>query len=97
MLSVATVTRLSETVEASMAAGASKVTGIGSGITVVGWFTQSSIGMWAGILIGILGLAVNWYFKHQGDKRAQEAHQAYMRKLNASSGAIPLGRHEADE
>jgi len=83
--------------DSTVAAVASKLTGAGSVMTMFGWFTSSNFGMWAGILIGILGLVVNWYFKHRGDRRAEEAHKAYMKKLRSDSDFIPLGRHKADE
>ena len=88
------MSNIQHSLEASVSAAASKATGAGSAVTVVGWLTSSNFGMWAGIVIGVAGLIVNSYFKHKSDKRAAEAHKAYMRKLDNSSFN---DRHEADE
>lgn len=57
------------------------MTGAGSVVTLAGWFTSSNIGMWVGILIGISGLVINWYFKSRSDRRAQEAHRVFMTQM----------------
>ena len=85
------------TIDATVATAAGKVTGVGSGMTLVGWFTASNVGMWLGILIGVAGLAVNWYFKHKSDKRAQEAHEVYMRKLGKTHDKVLSELQEAND
>ena len=79
-----------ESIEASVAAAASKATGAGSAVTFVGWLTSSNFGIWAGIVIGVAGLIVNWYFKHRSDKRASVAHDAYMRKMESAISHVTL-------
>lgn len=83
-----------------VAAVADKVALAGSAGTLLGWATSSNFGMWAGILIGFCGLVVNWYFKRKSDHRSQEAHVAFLKKLEAG-GPPPnqtvFERLEADE
>lgn len=87
--------QVQQSIDATIAAAASKATGAGSAVTVFGFITSSNIGMWLGVLIGFCGLVVNWYFKRKSDRRAEEAHKAYMRKL---SGGVELPElREADE
>lgn len=88
------MTQVHQHIEASISAAASKATGAGSAVTVLGFITSSNIGMWLGVLVGFSGLVVNWYFKRKADKRAEEAHQAYMRKLHGGESDPP---QEADE
>ena len=94
-----TMKGVQETLDASVSAAASKVTGAGSAVTLFGWATSSTLGMWVGIVIGIAGLLVNWYFKHKSDRRAQAAHDAYMFKIRQQD--LEIGHqhkaHEADE
>lgn len=80
-----------DAVEATVASAASKATGTGSAVTFLGWFTSSDFGMWAGIVIGVAGLVISWYFKHkaelryeQANRRYEEAHEAYMFKIKQS-------------
>lgn len=60
---------------------ANKLTIAGSAGTLVGWITSSDFGVVAGIAIGVIGLAMNLYFKMRHDKRAETAHKAYMEKM----------------
>ena len=90
------------TAEAAVAYAASKAPATGSVVTVAGWATDSNFGMWAGIVIGVLGLLINTYYKRKSDRRAEEAHQAQMRSLKEDAmkdGRDPpfLDRLEADE
>lgn len=64
--------------EATMAAVGSKATYGGASATVASWFLSSEFGMLMGIVIGLIGLAVNAYYKHKEDKRRQEEHDRRM-------------------
>lgn len=80
------------------ASAANKVTASGVGVTVLGWTTSSDFGVWAGILIGLVGLAVNFYYKRKSDKRAAEAHRAYMHenaKRIQATEKPPVEHHES--
>lgn len=69
---------MSANIEATVAAAANKLTGAGSAVTVLSWFNSSNFGMWVGIAIGVIGLAVNFYYKRRSDRRSAEAHRLYM-------------------
>ena len=64
--------------DATMAAAGSKATYGGASATVASWFVSSEFGMLMGIFIGIIGLLINFYFKHKEDKRRQEEHDRRM-------------------
>ena len=90
------MTQVKEAVEASVASIASKATGTGSAVTMVGWLTASDFGMLAGIVIGVAGLILSWVFKHkaevrheQANRRFEEAHAAYMVKIKESTWISP--------
>jgi hypothetical protein len=78
-----------ETMDAT-ATVASKISIAGSVGSVASWASASDFGMWAGIVIGIAGLLVNWYYKRQSNLRAQESHRAFMAKLETTTGLTPL-------
>lgn len=85
--------------ETSAIETADKLTIAGSAGTLVGWITSSDFGVLAGIFIGVVGLLVNWYFKHRQDKRAELSHRAYMERLRAHQGVtiIDEWKQEVDE
>lgn len=64
--------------DATMAAVGSKATYGGASASVVSWFLSSEFGMLMGILIGVVGLGINWYYKHKEDKRRQAEHDRRM-------------------
>lgn len=80
-----------------IAAAAHKTSIAGSTVSVAGWATSSDLGMWAGIVIGIAGLVVNWYFKRQADKRNQESHNLYMAQLKRAQTLRQLDPKEDHE
>jgi predicted PurR-regulated permease PerM len=66
------------TVDATMAALGSKATYTGASTSVLGWLMSSEAGILLGILIGVAGLIVNWFYKHKEDKRRQAEHDKRM-------------------
>lgn len=70
-----------QTIDATVAAVGSKTTQAGAGIAIGGWFFSSEFGVLCGIVIGIAGLGVSFYFKRREDKRLQAEHELRMRKL----------------
>ena len=65
-------------VMASLGSGATKT---GAGGAVLGWlFSQEGLAI-IGVLIAFCGLFVNWYYKHQDNKRANLEHELRMREL----------------
>ena len=77
-------------IQETVAAAANPVTGAGSATTVLSWMNGSEFGMWAGIVIGLVGLAVNFYYKRKNDRRAAEAHERYMSQAAAAPAMPPF-------
>ncbi|MFI8608510.1 holin [Pseudomonas sp. NPDC077649] len=73
-------------VEVVGAAAANKVTQAGAVAGVLGWLAQINwIGL-SGVLIAVLGLAVNFYFQHRRDKREQAESVARIEALREQCG-----------
>lgn len=73
-------------VEVVGAAAANKVTQVGAVAGVFGWLAQINwIGL-AGVLIAVLGLAVNFYFSHRRDKREQAESIARIEAMRERCG-----------
>lgn len=66
------------TIDATIAAAASKATQVGAGTSVVSWFMSSEFGVIFGFLLGVGGLLINWYYKHKEDRRRQVEHERRM-------------------
>ncbi len=66
------------TIDAAISASASKATYTGAGMTIGGWFLSSEFAVLVGMLVGVAGLLVNWYYKHKQDRRLQREHDARM-------------------
>jgi len=67
-----------QTLDATMAALGSKATYTGASTSIVGWVLSSQFGVLAGILIGLAGLCINWYYRHKQDKREEAEHKRRM-------------------
>lgn len=65
-------------VETTAAALGSKATYAGSGGAVVGWLLSNEFAVLAGLLLGVAGFLVNWYYRYKADRRAQREHEARM-------------------
>ena len=65
--------------ETTMAALGSKATYTGATTSVLGWLMSSEFGILVGILLGVGGFIVNWYYKYKHDKREQELHDQRMK------------------
>ena len=62
-----------------MATIGSKTTYTGAAGTTLSWLFSSEFGIAAGVLIGILGFALNWYYSRRRDQRAQAVHEVLMK------------------
>jgi hypothetical protein len=79
---------LKDGIQETIAATANKATTAGSATSVVSWVGGSDLGFWIGIAIGLAGLFINLYYKWKHDRRAAEAHRAYMRR-HELLGTVP--------
>lgn len=48
---------------------------------VIGGLTSTDIAAFGGLIVGLIGLAVNIYFKVESNKRAKELHAKRLAKL----------------
>jgi hypothetical protein len=69
-----------QALDVTLATAGSKTTYAGAGISTVSWITSSEVGVFAGILIGVIGLAINFYFSRKRDAREQAEHELRMRR-----------------
>lgn len=79
----------STTVDAALATIGSKSTYAGASVTVTGWLLSSEFAVLVGMLLGLAGFLVNWYYRHKltnaeirlreaQEQREQEEHEAKM-------------------
>lgn len=66
--------------DAALAAAGSKATYTGAGMTISGWFLSSEFAVLVGMMIGIGGFIVNWYYKHKQDRREHAEHLLRMQQ-----------------
>lgn len=67
--------------EAAMAAAASKATNVGVAGMGLGWLLSSQAAVLIGMIVGVLGLAINWYYRAKQDRREEREHLARMSEL----------------
>lgn len=67
--------------EATVAAIANKVTYAGSGTAVVFGLTANEIAAVGGLIVAILGVIVQWFYKRKSDRRESELHAARLKDL----------------
>ncbi|KGT48896.1 MULTISPECIES: holin [unclassified Acinetobacter] len=60
---------------------ASKTTYIGGLGGFFAWMLSIDILPWAGLFVAFAGLIVNWYYRRQENKRAQEIHELTLKRL----------------
>lgn len=83
---------INNSVDATLAAVGSKTTYTGAGMTISGWLLSSEFAVLIGIIIGVAGFIVNWYYRHkitnheiefrrQQNQREEEEHQLRMKQL----------------
>lgn len=67
--------------EATVGSVASKATYSGAATSIIGWVLSSEFGILVGMVLGIAGFAVNWYYKLRQDRREQAEHERRMAQL----------------
>ncbi|AKU67595.1 hypothetical protein ADJ79_10860 [Ottowia sp. oral taxon 894] len=63
----------------------------GAASAVWGWLTVERIFSLIGVLCGVAGLLVTWYYKSRADQRAEQAHAALMEIQRARVYSITNG------
>ena len=66
-----------EVINAAATAG-NKLTASGVITSIAGAAIDSGPTFWVGAFIGLVGLLVNWYYKHKEDRRKELEHQRKM-------------------
>lgn len=69
-----------EAFDVAAAASGAKATYGGAGTTVLGWWLSSEAAVLMGIVIGVSGLLVQWYYSHRRDQREEARHQREMER-----------------
>ena len=75
------------TVDAALAAVGSKSTYAGASVTVTGWLLSSEFAVLIGMLLGLGGFLVNWYYRHKltnTEIRLREAQELREREEHAA-------------
>lgn len=67
--------------EATVAGVAQKVGGAGGITAFVGGITANDIAAWGGLLVAVIGLAIQFYYKRRSDRREAELHEERLREL----------------
>jgi hypothetical protein len=76
-----------DAIEVGVAAVASKSTYAGAGTSFLGWLFSSEFTVIFGIVVALVGLGVNWYYKAKADRRQRDWHEARMASLRR--GELP--------
>lgn len=66
-------------IETTIVATSQKATVVGGGASFLGWVASIDWLAFLGIFIALVGLAINFYFSHQRNKREQAEHE--LRKV----------------
>lgn len=77
----------SHAIDTTISAVGSKATYTGAGMTIGGWFLSSEFAVLVGMLLGVAGLMVNWYYKHKltmAEIRLKEEQAAREREAHAA-------------
>lgn len=70
-----------QAIEATLASVGSKATYTGAGVTISGGVMLSEVAVIVGMVIGVLGLIVNWHYRAKEDRRAAAEHTRRMKDL----------------
>jgi hypothetical protein len=62
---------------------APRVTTGGASAAALGWVLSNEVLGVIGVLIALAGWLTTWYYRRRDDKRAEQLHQAKMRRLQA--------------
>ncbi len=68
----------SQTIDATLASVGHRSAQAGGGTTIASWLLSSEFGVLVGIVIGISGLLIQWYYNRRRDKREEAEHKLKM-------------------
>ena len=74
-------------IEATIVATSQKITVAGGGASFLGWLAAIDWLAFLGIFIALVGLAINFYFSWQRNKREQKEHDLRMIQLQRGHDA----------
>lgn len=74
-------------IETTIVATSQKMTVAGGGASFLGWLAAIDWLAFVGIFIALVGLAINFYFSHQRNKREQKEHDLRMIQLQRGHDA----------
>ncbi len=77
-----------EALDATAATIGSKAAYTGASTAVGSWLLSSEFGVFAGLLIGVLGLLTNLYFQRRRDRREEVEHQRRMAQMSSERGEL---------
>ena len=87
-----------DAIDVSMAAIGTKATYTGAGVSGLGWFLSNEFFGLAGVMIGVAGLLITWYYKHKADARLTREHDLRVNRLQRGHRTdTDLGELGADE
>ena len=69
--------------DSAVAAGAQKVSVGGGTVAFFGGLSANEIAAFGGLLIALVGLLVQWHYKHKSDKRATRLYEKRLAKIEA--------------
>lgn len=71
--------------DVALASVASKTTQVGAFTVIGGWWFTNEAAVLYGLVIGLGGLILNWYYRRKADRREEELHKLKIKELSDSS------------
>lgn len=65
----------------TVSTAASKSAYAGAISMILGWLVSSNAAILLGMIVGVVGMYVNWYYKHKADKRMTREHDLRVARL----------------
>ncbi len=70
--------------DVAIASVASKTTYMGVGSVGFGWLMTNEAAVVGGLIVGVTGLLINWWYKRKADKREEEMHKLRIKEFTNS-------------
>lgn len=70
--------------EQTLASVGSKSTYGGAATTGASWFLSSEFGVLVGLILGLSGFALNWYYSRKRDRREEMEHELRIREISGA-------------